>query len=86
MMVCLVDAGVGANRGGDIEGDRGNCKWSKHGWRDLGSDDPASQNGDQVRVQVVAPTQFDARQLIELQYDDAEILFGPVRTDLIRAV
>ena len=29
------------------------------------------QNGDQVRVRVVAPTQFDARQLIELQYDDA---------------
>ena len=44
------------------------------------------ENGDQVRVQVVAPTQFDARQLIELQYDDAEILFGPVRVDLTRAV
>jgi hypothetical protein len=37
------------------------------------------ENGDQVRVQVVAPTQFDARQLIELQYDDAQILFGPIR-------
>jgi hypothetical protein len=44
------------------------------------------ENGDQVRVQVVAPTHFDARQLIELQYDDAEILFGPVRVDLTRAV
>jgi hypothetical protein len=43
------------------------------------------QNGDQVRVQVVAPTQFDARQMIELQYD-AEILFGPHRVDLMRAV
>jgi hypothetical protein len=42
------------------------------------------ENGDQVRV--VAPTQFDARQLIELQYDEAQILFGPVRTDLTRAV
>ena len=42
-------------------------------------------NGDQVRVQVQAPTHFAARQLIELEYD-AEILFGPVRTDLIRAV
>ena len=44
------------------------------------------QNGDQVRIQVVAPTQFDARQLIELQYDDADILFGPHRVDLMRAV
>jgi hypothetical protein len=41
-------------------------------------------NGDQVRVRVVAPTQFDARQLIELEYD-ADILFGPVRTNLTRA-
>jgi hypothetical protein len=41
-------------------------------------------NGDQVRVRVVAPTYFDARQMIELQYD-AEILFGPVRTNLTRA-
>jgi hypothetical protein len=44
------------------------------------------QNGDQLRVQVVAPTQFDARQMLHLQYRDAEILFGPVRTDLTRAV
>ena len=43
------------------------------------------ENGDQVRVRVVAPTQFDARQLIELEYD-ADILFGPVRVDLTRAV
>ncbi len=43
------------------------------------------ENGDQVRVRVVAPTQFDARQMIELQYDDAQILFGPVRTNLMRA-
>ncbi len=41
------------------------------------------ENGDQVRVQVVAPTYFDARQMIERQYD-SEILFGPVRVDLIR--
>jgi hypothetical protein len=39
------------------------------------------ENGDQVRVQVVAPTQFDARQLIELQYDEAQILFGPSLTE-----
>jgi hypothetical protein len=44
------------------------------------------ENGDQVRIRVVAPTHFAARQLIELQYDDAEILFGPVRVDLTRAV
>jgi hypothetical protein len=43
------------------------------------------ENGDQVRVRIVAPSQFDARQMIELQYD-AEILFGPVRVDLMRAV
>ena len=43
------------------------------------------ENGDQVRVRVVAPTQFDARQMIELQYN-ADILFGPVRVDLTRAV
>lgn len=43
------------------------------------------ENGDQVRVQVRAPSYFDARQIIELQYD-AEILFGPVRLDLTRAV
>lgn len=43
-------------------------------------------NGDQVRVQVVAPTQFDARQMIELQYHDAVILFGLHRVDLTRAV
>jgi hypothetical protein len=43
-------------------------------------------NGDQVRVRVVAPSQFDARQLIELQYDEAQILFGPNRVDLMRAV
>ena len=34
------------------------------------------QNGDQVRVRVVAPTHFAARQMIELQYDEAQILFG----------
>jgi hypothetical protein len=43
------------------------------------------ENGDQVRVRVVAPTQFDARQMIELQYD-AQILFGPNRVDLTRAI
>lgn len=43
------------------------------------------ENGDRVGVQVIAPTYFDARQLIERQYD-AEILFGPVRVDLMRAV
>ncbi len=43
------------------------------------------ENGDQVQVRVVASTYFDARQMIELQYG-AEILFGPVRVDLTRAV
>ena len=44
------------------------------------------ENGDQVRVRVVAPSHFDARQLVRAQYHDAEILFGPVRVDLTRAV
>ena len=43
------------------------------------------RNGDQVRVRVQAPTQFDARQMIELQYGDS-ILSGPNRVDLMRAV
>ena len=43
-------------------------------------------NGDQVRVQVRATTQCDARQLIALQYGKGRILFGPNRVDLMRAV
>jgi hypothetical protein len=44
------------------------------------------QNGDQVRVRVVAPSQFDAKQMIELQYGRGNLLFGPVRVDLTKAV
>ncbi len=44
------------------------------------------QNGDQVRVRVVAPSQSDARQMVELQYGRGNLLFGPVRVDLTRAV
>ena len=44
------------------------------------------QNGDQVRVRVQAPTQFDAKQMIELQYGQGSVLFGSVRVDLVRAV
>jgi hypothetical protein len=44
------------------------------------------QNGDQVHVQVMAPSQFDAKQMIELQYGRGNLLFGPVRVDLMRAV
>jgi hypothetical protein len=43
-------------------------------------------NGDQVPIQVRAATQFDARQLIELQYGRGRILFGPNRVDLTRSV
>jgi hypothetical protein len=42
--------------------------------------------GCQVRVEVVAHSQFDARQMIELQYGKNSVLFGPVRVDLTRAV
>jgi hypothetical protein len=44
------------------------------------------KNGDQVRVRVVAPSQFDARQMIEAQYGRGSVLFGPNRVDLMRAV
>ena len=44
------------------------------------------QNGDQVRVQIQAPTQFDAKQMIELQYGHGSVLFGPNRVNLMRAV
>ena len=44
------------------------------------------RNGHQVRVRVVAPSQFDAKQLVELQYGRGNLLFGPVRVDLMRAV
>ena len=77
--------GISANRDGDIEGDFGNL----HGGQMDGVLWQATirlpRNGDQVRVEVRAPTYFDAKQLIQLQYD-AEILFGPVRVDLTRAV
>lgn len=44
------------------------------------------QNGDQVRVQTQAPTQFDAKKMIELQYGNGSVIFGPVRVNLMRAV
>jgi hypothetical protein len=43
-------------------------------------------NGHQVRVRVVAPSQFDAKQMVELQYGRGNLLFGPVRVDLMRAI
>jgi hypothetical protein len=46
------------------------------------------QIGDQVRVRVrvQAPTQFDAKQMIELQYGRGNLIIPPVRVDLMRAV
>jgi hypothetical protein len=44
------------------------------------------RNGDQVPVEVQAPTFFDAKQMIQMLYTNATILFGPVRVDLMRAV
>jgi hypothetical protein len=81
-----VDAGVGANRAATSRATLGTFNWrnmmSGVTWE---ATIRLPENGDQVRVRVVAPTHFAARQLIELEYD-AEILFGPVRTDLMRAV
>lgn len=45
-----------------------------------------NETGNQQRVRVQAATQFDAKYLIQMLYQDATILFGPVRTDLTRAV
>jgi hypothetical protein len=44
MMGLLFDASVNANRGGDIDGDRGNFNWRQNGdnGRDLGSDNQTS--------------------------------------------
>jgi hypothetical protein len=44
------------------------------------------QNGNQVRVQIRAPSQSDAKQMLQLQYGPGNVLFGPVRIDLMRAV
>ena len=44
------------------------------------------QNGDQVRVRVQPPTQFDAKQMVELQYGNGSVIFGPARVNLMRAV
>jgi hypothetical protein len=86
-MLCPpVDVGVGANRGGDIEGDPETSTGGHMAGVTWEATIRLPENGDQVRVRVVAPTHFAARQLIELQYDDAQILFGPIRVDLMRAV
>ncbi len=45
-----------------------------------------NRTGNQQRVRVEAPTQFDAKYLIQMIYKDATLLFGPVRVDLMRAV
>ena len=45
-----------------------------------------NQTGNQQRVRVQAATQFDAKYLIQMQYKEATILFGPVRVDLTRSI
>jgi hypothetical protein len=42
--------------------------------------------GHDVQVQVRAPTQYDARKLMQRQYRRARLLSGPHRLDLTRAV
>jgi hypothetical protein len=42
--------------------------------------------GHDIKVQVRAPTQYDARQLIQMQYREAILLNGPHRLDLMRAI
>jgi hypothetical protein len=42
--------------------------------------------GQQMQVQVRAPTQPAARQLIVMQYSNADLISGPNRLDLTRAI
>lgn len=42
--------------------------------------------GQNVQVQVRAPTQHAATQLIQMQYSEAELISGPHRLDLMRAI
>ena len=42
--------------------------------------------GHDINVQVRAPSQIDAREIVQMQYREALILAGPVRLDLMRAI
>jgi hypothetical protein len=44
------------------------------------------RGGHDIRIEVRAPSQYDARQLIQMQYRDAILLSGPYRLDLMRAI
>jgi hypothetical protein len=42
--------------------------------------------GHVIQVQVRAQTQYDARQLVQMQYSQAVIIAGPNRLDLMKAI
>ena len=51
-----------------------------------GRDRISLQRYIEVRVQTQAFTQFDAKQMVELQYGNGSVIFGPARVNLMRAV
>jgi hypothetical protein len=61
-------------------------KYENQDFGDAAGSDSNLCNFNGVRVRILAQSQYDARQLIQVQYGDAAILFGPVRVDLTRAV
>ena len=42
--------------------------------------------GHEMNVQVRAPREPDAREIVRMQYREALIIAGPVRLDLMRAI
>jgi hypothetical protein len=87
-MVSLpVDVAVSSNNGGDIT--RATLETSTGGkmagvtWE---ATIMINKSGNQQRVRVEAVRQSDAKELIQMIYKDARLLFGPVRVDLTRAV
>jgi hypothetical protein len=45
-----------------------------------------NKTGNQERVRVQATREYDAKNLIQMLYEDARIIAGPVRIDLLRAI
>jgi hypothetical protein len=88
MIVLLLDAGLNANRGGDIEGDLETSTGGKMAVTGVTWEATIMirKTGNQERVRVQATREFDAKYLIQMLYKDATIIAGPVRVDLMRAL
>jgi hypothetical protein len=88
MMSLPVDVAVSRNNSGDLGGDFETVTGEKMAETGVTWEATIMINatGNQQRVRVEAVRQSDAKQLIEMLYKDARLLFGPVRVDLTRAV